>query len=175
MTRLRAGAILVWGGLAVACLAMFGLSLEALVDLAACGVLTAVTVTDLERRIVPNRIVLPALAIALAVQTLRDPSPEWALAAVGAGGFYFVLALAYPAGLGMGDVKLAAFLGAWLGRDVVVALLAGSLLALLPAVWLLLRHGSKARKLGIPYAPFLALGGVIALFAGGAVIDAWLA
>ncbi len=130
--------------------------------------------TDLERRIVPNRIVLPALAVALVVQTIRDPSPEWALGALGAGGFYLVLALVYPAGLGMGDVKLAAFLGAWLGRDVIVALLAGSLLAMLPALVLLIRHGSAARKLGIPYAPFLALGGVIALFIGEPVLDAWL-
>ena len=95
-----------------------------------CAVLVAVTVTDLERRIVPNRIVLPALAAALVVQTIRDPSVEWLLSALGAGGFFLVLALVYPAGLGMGDVKLAAFLGAWLGWDVAVALFVGSLLGL---------------------------------------------
>ena len=86
--------------------------------------LVAVTVTDLERRVVPNRIIVPALAIALVVQTVRDPSAEWVVASLGAGGFYFVAALIYPAGLGMGDVKLAAFLGAWLGATVIVALFA---------------------------------------------------
>ena len=104
-----------------------------LVAILGCAVIVAVTVTDLERRIVPNRIVLPALAVALVVQTLRDPGLEWILASLGAGGFFLVMALAYPAGLGMGDVKLAAFLGAWLGRDVAVALFVGSLLGALYA------------------------------------------
>ena len=125
---LRLIAVVVWVALAVACVADFGWTLEALVGAAGCAVLVAVTVTDLERRIIPNRIVLPALAVALVVQTLRDPGVEWLLAALAAGGFFLVLALVYPAGLGMGDVKLAAFLGAWLGRDVLIALVVGSLL-----------------------------------------------
>ena len=97
------------------CFVVFGLSVEAVVDTLACAVLVAVTVTDLERRIVPNKIILPALVVALVVQTVLDPSVEWVVAAAAAGGFYLVAALIYPAGLGMGDVKLAAFLGAWLG------------------------------------------------------------
>ena len=105
--------------------------------------LVAVTVTDLERRIIPNRIVLPALAVALVVQTLRDPGVEWLLAALAAGGFFLVLALVYPAGLGMGDVKLAAFLGAWLGRDVLVALFVGSLLGAAMAIAVLGRRGAS--------------------------------
>jgi leader peptidase (prepilin peptidase)/N-methyltransferase len=137
-------------------------------------VLVAVTVTDLERRIVPNRIVLPALAAALIVQTVRNPSLEWVLAALGAGGFFFVAALVYPAGLGMGDVKLAAFLGAWLGVDVVVALFAGSIFALVPAMVILVRSGPAGRKVGIPFAPFLAAGAVVALFWGDALLDLWL-
>ena len=108
--------------------------MDALVSSLGCAVLVAVTVTDLERRIVPNRIVLPALVVALVVQTARDPSVEWVVAAVAAGGFFLALALVYPAGLGMGDVKLAAFLGAWLGRDVAVALFVGTLLGALPAI-----------------------------------------
>ena len=101
------------------------LSVEALVDSLACAVLVAVTVTDFERRIVPNRIIVPALVVALIVQTFRDPSVEWIVAALAAGGFFFIAALIYPAGLGMGDVKLAAFLGAWLGAPVIIALFAG--------------------------------------------------
>jgi leader peptidase (prepilin peptidase)/N-methyltransferase len=174
VSRLRIGAALVLVLLAVACGATFGTSVEALVDVLACAVLVAVTAVDLERRIIPNRIVVPALVAALVVQTARDPSVEWLLAAVGAGGFFLAAALAYPAGLGMGDVKLAAFLGAWLGWPVVVALFAGSLLGLVPAVAILAVKGGAGRKVGIPFAPFLAAGGVIALFFGDAALDAWL-
>jgi leader peptidase (prepilin peptidase)/N-methyltransferase len=147
---------------------------EALVGLLGCAVLVAVTVTDLERRIIPNRIVVPALVAALVVQTARDPSIEWVVSALAAGGAFLLLALVYPAGLGMGDVKLAAFLGAWLGRDVVVALFAGPLLSLVPAIGVLLVRGPAGRKIGLPFAPFLAAGGVIALFWGDRLVDWWL-
>jgi leader peptidase (prepilin peptidase) / N-methyltransferase len=174
MTRLRWAAVAVAAALAVACVAVFGATLDAVVNAAGCVVLVVVTVTDLERRIVPNRVVIPALVVALVVQTARDPSIEWVLAAIGAGGFFLVAALVYPAGMGMGDVKLAAFLGAWLGSSVVVALFAGSLIACVPAVGLLLTQGSRARKIGLPFAPFLAAGAVVALFWGEPVIDWWL-
>ena len=174
LARLRPIAALAFVALAAACLITFGLTVEALVDVLACGVLVAVTVTDLERRIVPNRIIVPALAVALVVQTVRDPSVEWIVASLAAGGFYFIAALIYPAGLGMGDVKLAAFLGAWLGASVIVALFAGSLLALIPAIVILATRGKEGRKVGIPFAPFLAGGAVIALFFGDAILDAWL-
>lgn len=171
---LRLAAGVAAAALVAACLAVFGLGLEAAVNAAGCLVLVAITVTDVERRIIPNRIVLPALVAALVVQTARDPSLEWVLAALGAGGFFLVMALAYPAGLGMGDVKLAAFMGAWLGVAVVPALFLGSLLALVPAVVILVRHGSAGRKMGVPFGPFLAAGGLIALFAGEWLLDAWL-
>jgi len=167
-------AIAVWTVLALAVTAVHGFSLTSVVDAAACAVLVAVTVTDLERRIIPNRIIVPALAVMLVVQTAYDPSAEWALAALAAGGFFLVSALVYPAGLGMGDVKLAAFLGAWLGWPVFLALFAGSLLSLVPAVVILVRHGAAGRKMGIPFGPFLAAGAVITLFFGDAVIDRWL-
>jgi leader peptidase (prepilin peptidase)/N-methyltransferase len=167
-------AAIVFAVLVGACLAVFGLSVEALVDVLACGVLVTVSVTDLERRIIPNRIIGPAFVAALIVQTVRDPSAEWIVAALGAGGFYFVAALVYPAGLGMGDVKLAGFLGAWLGASVIVALFAGSILALVPAIAILASQGKAARKVGIPFAPFLAGGAVIALFWGDSLISWWL-
>ena len=174
MSRIRAVAVVVFAVLAVACVVEFGFSVEALVDILACAVLVAVTVTDLERRIIPNRIIVPALVVALVVQTIRDPSVEWIAASLGAGGFLLIAALIYPAGLGLGDVKLAAFLGAWLGAPVVVAVFVGSLLGLIPAFVLLARHGGAARKMGIPYGPFLAGGGIVALFAGDAILDWWL-
>jgi leader peptidase (prepilin peptidase)/N-methyltransferase len=167
-------AVLVWVALAVACVVVFGWSLEALVGAAGCAVLVAVTVTDLERRIIPNRIVLPATAAALVVQTLREPGIEWLVAALAAGGFFLVLALVYPAGLGMGDVKLAVFMGAWLGRDVFFALLVGSLLGAVAAIGVLALRGGKGRRAMLPYGPFLAVGGVVGLFFGDAMLDAWL-
>ena len=174
LSHLRVAAGLTLAALVVACFAVFGLSAEAFVNALGCGVLVAVTVTDLERRIVPNRIILPALVIALVVQTALDPSVEWIVASLAAGGFYLIAALVYPAGLGMGDVKLAAFLGAWLGAPVIVALFAGSLLAVVPAVVILATKGRGGGKVGIPFAPFLAGGAVIALFFGDAILDAWL-
>jgi leader peptidase (prepilin peptidase)/N-methyltransferase len=161
-------------GLVACCFVAFGLSGDAVVAAFFCAVLVAISATDLTHRIVPNRIVLPAAALVLAAQTALHPSPEWALGALGASGFLFVAALAYPAGMGMGDVKLALLLGAMLGRVVAVGLMLGMLAALVPSFVLLARHGSAARKMGIPFAPFLALGAVIALFAGHWLLHAYL-
>jgi leader peptidase (prepilin peptidase)/N-methyltransferase len=152
----------------------FGFSAQAAVASFFCAALVAISVVDLERRIIPNRIVLPAAAVVLVAQTLLFPSPEWALAAVGASLFLFLAALAYPAGMGMGDVKLALLLGAMLGRTVPVAMMIGMIAALVPSIVLLVRHGSAARKMGIPFGPFLALGGIIGLFAGEWILDAYL-
>ena len=152
----------------------FGLTPRAAVASLFCATLVAISVTDIEHRIIPNRIVLPGAAVVLVAQTAVEPSPEWALAAVGASGFLLIAALAYPAGMGMGDVKLALLLGAALGRTVPVAMMLGMVSALVPSVALLVRHGSAGRKMGIPFGPFLALGGVIALFAGHAILDVYL-
>jgi leader peptidase (prepilin peptidase)/N-methyltransferase len=160
--------------LLVGCVLAFGLSLKAAAAGIACGALVVVTATDLELRIVPNRVVLPAAAAVLALQTASHPSPEWALGAVGAAGFLFLAALAYPGGMGMGDVKLALLIGALLGKTTPVGLMLGLLLALVPSVVLLARRGVAARKVAIPFAPFLAAGAVIALFAGEPILHAYL-
>jgi leader peptidase (prepilin peptidase)/N-methyltransferase len=152
----------------------FGLTFDALIASFFCCVLVAISAVDLEHRIVPNVIVLPATAIALPAQTLLHLSPEWALSALAASLFLFLAVLAYPAGMGMGDVKLALFMGAVLGKAVGVALMLGMFAALIPGLYLLARHGSKARKMGIPFAPFLAFGSVIALFWGDALLSAYL-
>jgi leader peptidase (prepilin peptidase)/N-methyltransferase len=157
-----------------ACVLAFGPSAEAAVAAFFCAVLVAVSVTDLEHKVIPNRIVLPAAAIVLAGQTALHPSPQWALGALVAAGFLFIAAFAYPAGMGMGDVKLALLLGAMLGRTVPVAMMFGMLSALVPSIALLVRHGAAARKMAIPFGPFLALGGIVALFAGGPLIEAYL-
>jgi leader peptidase (prepilin peptidase)/N-methyltransferase len=118
------------------------------------GVLAVLSVVDVRQRIVPNRIVLPAAAIILAARTLVHPSVVWLVAGTGAAGFLLAAAIVRPGGMGMGDVKLALLLG--------VALVA----AAVPSMAFLLRRGARGRTMGIPLAPFLAVGGVAALFAG---------
>jgi leader peptidase (prepilin peptidase)/N-methyltransferase len=160
-------------GLLAGCVVAFGLSLRAAAAAVFCAALVVVTATDLTHRIVPNRVVLPAAAVVLALMTAAEPRPEWVIAGVGASAFLLAAALAYPGGLGMGDVKLALLMGAALGRTVTVALLLGMIAALVPSVVLFVRHGARARKMGIPLAPFLALGSVVALFAGHALVSAY--
>lgn len=160
--------------LVAACVLAFGVTLEALVAAFFCAVLVVVSATDLTHRIIPNRVVVPATVAVLAAQTVLHPSPEWAIAALGASAFLLAAAVAYPAGMGMGDVKLALLMGAMLGRTVPVALMLGMLLALVPSIVLLARHGGAARKMGIPFGPFLALGSVLALFWGERLLEAYL-
>ena len=159
--------------LVAGCVWKFGLSGEALVAAFFCLALVAVSATDVEHRIIPNRIVLPAAAAVLVMQTALRPSPEWAIGAFGASGFLLAAALAYPRGMGMGDVKLALLMGAMLGKTVTVALMFGMLAAVVPGIYLILRHGQAGRKTAIPFGPFLALGSVIALFAGAPLLHAY--
>jgi leader peptidase (prepilin peptidase)/N-methyltransferase len=139
-------------------------------------VLMAVTLTDLERRLIPNKILIAGAVFAVAITALADPAslPERGIAAVAAGGLLFAAALAYPRGMGLGDVKLAATMGLFLGRNVgpalFVALLAGSLLG----IAMIAREGAVARKKAIPFGPFLALGGVVGLLAGDQIVSWYL-
>jgi leader peptidase (prepilin peptidase)/N-methyltransferase len=165
---------LVTGLLVAGCALRFGLTAYAVMAAVFCILLVAISAIDIEHRIVPNRIVVPAAAAALVAQLVREPSVEWPAGALGAGLFLFVAALAYPRGMGMGDVKLALFLGAFLGRDVAVGLMAGLLAALVPSVVLLALKGSAARKMAIPFAPFLAFGALVALFAGDGLLTWYL-
>ena len=150
---------------------VFGYTLEALAAAVFCWVLVVITRTDFETRLIPDKVILPAAIVVLALRTIDDPSLEWILSALGAGLVLFVIVLIYPRGLGMGDVKLSAFLGAALGVNVIVAMFVGFFVAFLPAAVLFVRHGREARKESIPLGPFLALGGVIALFWGDAILD----
>jgi leader peptidase (prepilin peptidase)/N-methyltransferase len=149
-----------------ACFWKFGATGTAAVAAFFCLTLVAVSATDLEHRIIPNRIVVPAGVLVLVANTALHPSPRWAIAAFGASGFLLAAALAYPAGMGMGDVKLAFLMGAALGSSVTVAMFVGMLAALVPGIVLIARHGKAARKMGVPFGPFLALGSVVGLFAG---------
>ena len=165
---------LLTGLLIAASFLAFGWSGTSFVAAFFCATLVTVSATDLSHRIVPNVIVLPAAAIVLVSMTALHPSAEWAIGAFGASLFLFLAALAYPKGMGMGDVKLALLLGAMLGYTVPVGLMVGMLAALVPSAVLLARHGQAARKMKIPFAPFLAFGGVVALFFGDQLLDAYL-
>lgn len=154
-----------------ACGLVFGFTLEAVAAVLFCWVLVVITRTDLEHRLIPDAIVLPGAVVLLALRTIDDPSLEWILSALGAGLILFLIVLVYPRGLGMGDVKLSAFLGAGLGISVVVAMFVGFFVAFVPALLIFVRQGREARKSAIPLGPFLALGGVVALFWGDAILD----
>ena len=149
---------------------------EAAIGLVFVTMLAAVTLTDLERRVIPNKILLVGAVLCLAIAIPTDPAglPERAIAAVAAGGVFFLVALAYPRGLGLGDVKLAATMGLFLGRAVAPAVLAALVLGSAVGIALIARHGSGARKMAIPFGPFLALGGVVGLLAGDQLLDLYL-
>ncbi len=154
-----------------ACGLVFGFTLEAAAATLMCWILVVVTRTDLEHRLIPDLVVLPGAVAVLALRTIDDPSIEWIVSALAASLLLFLVVLAYPRGLGMGDVKLSGLLGAGLGISVIVAMFVGFFVAFVPAVVLFARHGKEARKAAIPLGPFLAVGGVVALFWGDAILD----
>ncbi len=149
---------------------------EAAIGLVFVAVLAVVTLTDLEQRIIPNKVLIAGAAICLAIAVPTDLAgvPERLIAAASAGGLFFLVALAYPAGMGLGDVKLAATMGLFLGRAVAPAILAALLIGSAVGLALMVRHGARARKMAIPFGPFLALGGLIGLLAGDQLIDLYL-
>jgi leader peptidase (prepilin peptidase)/N-methyltransferase len=149
---------------------------EAVIGLVFVAMLAVVTLTDLERRTIPNKALLAGaiLCVVIAAPTDLGDLPERAIAAAGAGALFFLVALAYPQGMGLGDVKLAATMGLFLGRAVAPAILAALLAGSAVGIWLILRHGAGARKMAIPFGPFLAFGGIVGLLAGDQLIDLYL-
>lgn len=141
------------------------------------GVLVPVALIDLEHRVIPNKIMLPAAVAAVALGLALDPSrvPEQLISGAAAGGFLLAFALAYPRGMGMGDVKLAAVMGLFLGRYVAVALLVAVIVGTVVGGVIMARVGvEKGRKTAVPFGPFLAAGGVVALLAGPAIVHWYL-
>ena len=153
-----------------------GEAAEFVLGLAFVATLAAITLTDLERRIIPNKVLIVSAVAGAALAAGLDSSslPERAIAAAAAGGLLFAVALAYPRGMGLGDVKLAAVMGLYLGRSVAPALLIAFLAGSLFGLALIARRGAEARKQAVPFGPFLALGGVIALFVGDQIVDWYL-
>jgi leader peptidase (prepilin peptidase)/N-methyltransferase len=140
-------------------------------------VLVPCALIDLEQRIIPNRITGPAALTALVMGLALDASgePRRLLWAAIAGGFILITALAYPAGMGMGDVKLLGVMGLCLGRPVILALVVALLGNVLTGVLIAGRKGVKeARKTALPFGPYLAVGGVVAAFVGDPLMHAYL-
>lgn len=138
--------------------------------------LAIVTLTDLERRVIPNVVLAAGAVAAVAIVVPTDPEglAERVIAAAAAGGLLLLAALAYSGGMGMGDVKLGAVMGLFLGRAVAAALLVGFAAGALVGIGLLLRYGVSARKRAVPFGPFLALGGVVGLLVGDELVDWYL-
>jgi leader peptidase (prepilin peptidase)/N-methyltransferase len=162
--------------LVAACFLRFGFSGQAFVAAYFCSALVVLSAIDAERRILPDLIVLPSWALILVANIALEPdrSVEWVAASLGASLFLFLALVAYPKGMGMGDVKLALLLGAALGQSVAVGMMVGMLAALVYSTMLFARHGLGARKMAIPFGPFLAFGAIVALFAGEGLLDAYL-
>lgn len=154
--------------LVAASFARFGLDGRAFVGAVLCPTLVLLTAIDIEHRLLPNLIILPAaLAVGLivAVSAPGDFLAHFAWGA-GLGGFFFLFALLAPGSIGMGDVKLGFLLGLALGSETLGAALIAVGGLLVAALYVLARRGLSARKEAIPFGPFLALGGILAFFLG---------
>ena len=139
--------------------------------------LVPITLIDLDHRRIPNAITLPTAIAAVAAGAALDPSGEVERLIAGAGAALFLLvpAIVRPDGMGMGDVKLAGVLGLCLGGPVAVAILVALVVGTLSGVVIAARRGvGDARKTAIPFGPYLALGGVVALVVGQSLIDTYL-
>ena len=169
---------LVEAGLAAAYVAVYLVledqgTAEVVLGLIFVTTLAIVTLTDLEDRIIPNTVLIAATVAGLAiiVAFVSDELAERLIASAAAGGGLLLVALAYPRGMGMGDVKLAGVMGLYLGSAVAPALLIGFLTGSVLGVALIARHGAAARPQAVPFGPFLALGALIGLLAGDEMVD----
>jgi leader peptidase (prepilin peptidase)/N-methyltransferase len=139
--------------------------------------LVPVTLIDLDHRLIPNKLTGPFALIALAIGLALDPGfvPEQLAAGAAAGGFFFAAAAAHPRGMGMGDVKLAGVLGLYLGRAVAPAVFVALITGVLAGMAIIARKGAaEGRRTAVPFGPFLALGALVAMFAGDGVMDSYL-
>ncbi len=137
-------------------------------------ILVPAALIDLEYRIIPNTLTGTGAVLALVLGTALDPSGESTrlIAGAAAGGFLLIAALAYPGGMGMGDVKLAGVMGLFLGTAVAPAILIALISGVLVGAVIAARKGANvARKTAVPFGPFLAFGGIVAIFAGQPIVS----
>jgi leader peptidase (prepilin peptidase)/N-methyltransferase len=160
--------------------AMDGLSWLLVPHLLFVSALILVSQVDLEIKIIPDIVILPAAAIGLPLMIVLGFAPwwQWPVAGLGAAGFLFLISEVYyrvrhVEGMGFGDVKLALCMGIYLGAAVVPALFIGFLSGAIIGV-VIVAASKGDGKTAIPFGPFLAAGAVVALFAGTPLIDAYL-
>jgi leader peptidase (prepilin peptidase)/N-methyltransferase len=156
-----------------AVVAVRGADDDLLLELPFVACLIALAGIDLDHRLLPNRIVYPMAAWGLVATALVDTGdlPEHLIAGAAAFTFLLVAALAYPAGMGMGDVKLAGVMGLYLGLPIAPALLVSFLTGTVVGLGIIAREGADARKKAVPFGVFLALGGLVGVLAGSELVD----
>ena len=149
---------------------------ELVLGLVLCAILVAITLTDLELRIIPNAFVLAGAIAGVAIVLGFDLGEldQRAIAVAAAGGAFLLIAFIYPRGMGMGDAKLVAMMAIYLGRSIAPAVLVGLLVGSVVGAAMIARNGAEARKQAIPFGPFLALGGVVGLWFGDEIVDWYL-
>jgi leader peptidase (prepilin peptidase) / N-methyltransferase len=163
--------------LAVAVILVEHSTVDKVLGLVLVGILVPIALIDLDHQIIPNKITAPAAILAVAIGLALKPSgvPEQLIAGAGAAAFLLVFVFAYPRGMGMGDVKLAGVLGLFLGREVGVAIFVAVIAGTLVGAAVMARLGvERGRKTKVPFGPFLALGGIVALLAGPAIVHWYL-
>jgi leader peptidase (prepilin peptidase)/N-methyltransferase len=163
--------------LAVAVILVEHSTVDKVLGLVLVGILVPIALIDLDHQIIPNKITAPAAILAVAIGLALKPSgvPEQLIAGAGAAAFLLVFVFAYPRGMGMGDVKLAGVLGLFLGREVGVAIFVAVVAGTLVGAAVMARLGvERGRKTRVPFGPFLALGGIVALLAGPAIVHWYL-
>jgi leader peptidase (prepilin peptidase)/N-methyltransferase len=139
--------------------------------------LVPLALIDLATRLLPNALTGPAAALAVALGSALDPGGELQrlVAGAAAGGFFLAAALLHPRGMGIGDVKLAAVLGLFLGREVAVAVLVALVAGIAAGAAVIARKGLvEGRRTALAFGPFLALGGIAAVLAGDVLVDAYV-
>jgi leader peptidase (prepilin peptidase) / N-methyltransferase len=137
--------------------------------------LIALAGIDLDHKLLPNKIVYPMAVYGVVASALVDSGDIVEHLAAGAGAFVFLLlaVLAYPAGMGMGDVKLGGAMGVYLGLSVIPAMLVAFLTGTIFGLAIIAREGAQARKKAVPFGIFLAIGGLVGVLAGPELIDAY--
>ncbi len=152
-----------------------GLDWPLLVAWAFIAVMISVALIDHDHMIIPDKIVLPGALLGLAAAVAVDPQRWWTYLAggLGAAAFMFLLVMLWPGGMGPGDVKMALFMGAVLGVSVTVALFLAFLVGAVVGM-VLLATRRRTRKDQIPFGPYLALGGIVAVLAGQGVLHSYI-
>jgi leader peptidase (prepilin peptidase)/N-methyltransferase len=167
----------VTGLLCAAVVLKYGADRDVWLPLVFVVLLVPITLIDLDHHIIPNVLTLIGAVAAIALLVAFDSGSlkENLIAAAAAGGFFLIAAIAYPAGMGMGDVKLAGMMGLYLGRAVAPAIFVALIAGTVVGAAVIARFGAKeGRKKGIPFGPWLALGSLVGVFAGDAIVDWYL-